>query len=119
MAIHDTTDVRPLSSQALQILISVSDKQLHGYAVIRDVKKRTGGRITLTASTLYTAIKRMLNEGLIEESEERPVPELDDERRRYYGITPRGRAVLKREVEWLEQVTAMVRQKGILEGGGS
>ena len=119
MAKASIDGVRPLSAQALQILISVSDKQLHGYAIIRDVRTRTDGRITLTASTLYTAIKRMLEEGLIEESEERPAPELDDERRRYYGMTPRGKSVLKREAEWLEQVTVMARQKGILEGRGS
>jgi DNA-binding PadR family transcriptional regulator len=93
----------------------VTDKQLHGYAIIRDVKQRTGGRVTLTASTLYSAIKRMLEAGLIKESDERPVSELDDERRRYYGITDEGMRVLRREAEWLAHVTDMVREKGILQ----
>ena len=106
---------RPISAQVFQILLAVSDKQLHGYAIIRDIKKRTGGRVTLTASTLYSAIKRMLGAGLIEESEERPVAELDDERRRYYGITKEGMRVLRCEAEWLEQLTKMAREKQVLE----
>ena len=106
---------RPISAQVFQILLAVSDKQLHGYAIIRDVKQRTGGRVTLTASTLYSAIKRMLSAGLVEESEERPVPELDDERRRYYGITKEGMRVLRREAEWLELLTSTARDKHVLE----
>ncbi len=105
---------RQLSPQAFQILLSLSDRQLHGYAIIRDVRGRTGGRVNLTASTLYTAIKRMLRDGLIGESEKRPVPELDDERRNYYGITRKGARVLRCEAEWLEQVAAMARDKGVL-----
>ena len=103
-----------LSPQAFQILLSMSDKQLHGYAIIRDVKRRTGGKVRLTASTLYTAIKRMLHDGLIEESEERPVPELDDERRNYYSITAKGRRVLQTEAEWLAAVAGMARDKGVI-----
>jgi DNA-binding PadR family transcriptional regulator len=106
---------RPISAQVFQILLAVCDKQLHGYAIIQDIRRRTDGRVTLTASTLYSAIKRMLNSGLIEESEERPVPELDDERRRYYGITAAGMKVLRREAEWLEQLTRMAREKQVLE----
>jgi DNA-binding PadR family transcriptional regulator len=105
---------KQLSPQAFQILLSLSDKQLHGYAIIRDVKGRTGGRVNLTASTLYTAVKRMLRDGLLEESEQRPVPELDDERRVYYGITTKGKRVLRREAQWLHEVAAMARQKGLL-----
>jgi DNA-binding PadR family transcriptional regulator len=111
----DSTQHRPISTQVFQILLAVSDKQLHGYAIIQDVKRRTDGRVTLTASTLYSAIKRMLSEGLIEESEERPVVELDDERRRYYGISKAGMRVLRQEAEWLEQLTDMAREKQILE----
>lgn len=110
---------RAMSTQVFQILLAVSDKQLHGYAIIRDVKRRTEGRVTLTASTLYSAVKRMLAAGLIEESEERPVPELDDERRRYYGITKQGMRELRSEAEWLEQLTHMAREKHVLETRGS
>lgn len=114
MTLSESTKHRGLSNQVFQILLAVSDKQLHGYAIIQDVKRRTDGRVTLTASTLYSAIKRMLAEGLIEESEERPVVELDDERRRYYGITKEGMQVLRREAEWLEQLTIMAREKHVL-----
>lgn len=107
-----------MSAQVFQILLAVSDKQLHGYAIIQDIKRRTNGKVTLTASTLYSAIKRMLSAGLIEESEERPVPELDDERRRYYGITDQGMRVLRREAEWLELLTNMAREKRILGARG-
>lgn len=115
MTSSDTTQHRPLSPQVFQILLAVSDKQLHGYAIIQDVKRRTDGKVTLTASTLYSAIKRMLLAGFIEESEERPVVELDDERRRYYGISNEGMRVLRQEAEWLEQLTNMAREKHVLE----
>ena len=115
MGSRDRSEYKPISAQVFQILLAVSDKQLHGYAIIQDIKRRTEGKMTLTASTLYSAIKRMLGAGLIEESEERPVPELDDERRRYYGITKEGTRVLRREAEWLEQLTNMAREKHVLE----
>lgn len=118
MSSSDSTQHRPLSAQVFQILLAVSDKQLHGYAIIQDVKRRTDGKVTLTASTLYSAIKRMLSAGLIEESDERPVVELDDERRRYYGISKEGMRVLRREAEWLEQLTNMAREKHVLETRG-
>jgi DNA-binding PadR family transcriptional regulator len=105
---------KTLSPQVFQILLSLSDKQMHGYAIIRDIKRRTDGQLRLTASTLYTALKRMLSDGLIEESEERPVAELDDERRIYYSITPRGRRVLQQEAEWLAAVAGMARDKGVI-----
>ena len=119
MATTESTQHRPISAQVFQILLAVCDKQLHGYAIIQDIRRRTDGKVTLTASTLYSAIKRMLASGLIEESEERPVVELDDERRRYYGITKEGMRVLKREAEWLEQLTNMAREKQVLEPRGT
>jgi DNA-binding PadR family transcriptional regulator len=114
MASKKSQRYRPVSAQVFQILLAVSDRQLHGYGIIRDVKRRTGGQVILTASTLYTAIKRMLEAGLIAESEERPVPELDDERRRYYSITADGLRALQREAEWLQQLADMAREKRIL-----
>lgn len=105
---------KQLSPQAFQILLSLTDKRLHGYAIIRDVRSRTEGRVNLTASTLYTAVKRMLEDGLIEESARRPVPELDDERRVYYAITRAGRRALRSEARWLSDVAAMARDKGLL-----
>lgn len=105
---------RPLSLQVVQILLSLTGQQLHGYAIIRDVKERTGGQVKLTAGTLYSALRRMLDTGLIEESGRRPVPEFDDERRRYYAITKQGRQALEAEAERSEAFVAMAREKGVL-----
>lgn len=105
------------SPQIVQILLAVSDKQLHGYAIIREVERLSGGALSLTASTLYSALRRMLADGLIEETEERPVPELDDERRRYVTITPKGADLLRDEARMIEQIARMARLKGVLDSG--
>lgn len=110
---------RPLSPQVLQILLSLTGKRLHGYAIIRDVKERTDGQVRLTAGTLYSALRRMMDAGLIEETEERPVPELDDERRRYYAITHEGERTLRFEAERSAAFVAMARQKGLLRSRGA
>ena len=70
---------------------------MHGYGIMQDVMERTGGKLRLSPGTLYGSLKRMLGEGLIEESDERPDPALDDERRRYYRLTKFGRAVASAE----------------------
>ena len=72
------------------ILLALADEDRHGYAIIQDVAERTGGELKLSAGTLYRSIQRMLEQGLIVETRERPAPEDDDERRRYYRITPDG-----------------------------
>jgi len=113
------TGDRPLSPQVLQILLSLTGKRLHGYAIIRDVRDRTGGEVRLTAGTLYSALRRMMDAGLIEESEKCPVPELDDERRRYYAITKDGKRALKTEAERSAAFVAMARQKGVLRSRGA
>src|ERR1041385_3405934 len=83
----------PLPTATLHILLALADEDRHGYAVIQDVAERTDGALRLSAGTLYRSIQRMLEDGLIVEPRERPSPEEDDERRRYYRITPLGRAV--------------------------
>ena len=88
------SDHLPLTSPVFQILLSLSDRELHGYAIIQDIRERTGGEVTLTASTLYAAIKRLLDLQFIDELSERPDAD-DDPRRRYYRITKDGRAVLQ------------------------
>jgi DNA-binding PadR family transcriptional regulator len=77
----------PLSEPVLHILLALIDRKRHGYAIMQDVATRTGDRLKLSASTLYGCIKRMLDNGLIAEVDERPDPESDDERRRYYSVT--------------------------------
>jgi DNA-binding PadR family transcriptional regulator len=101
----------PLTVPVFQILLSLSDSDLHGYAIIQDIRARTGGEVALTPSTLYAAIKRLLDARLIEELDTRPGPEDDDPRRRYYRITPLGIDVARLEVARLERALRMARQK--------
>ena len=103
----------PLSVPVYQILLSLIDRTLHGYAVIQDVRERTGGEVELTASTLYGALPRMLDTGMVRESD--PPADLADAdaRRRYYKITPFGRAVARAEVERLERALAQARTKAL------
>ena len=103
-------DQLPLSVPVFQILLSLVDRDLHGYALIRDIDQRTGGEIRLTASTLYGAVARMLDASLIEERD----PEPDQERRRSYRLTRAGRALLRREAERLERAAAWARDKRVL-----
>jgi DNA-binding PadR family transcriptional regulator len=104
----------PLSAPVFQILLSLVDDDLHGYAVIQDVAERTGGEVRLTASTLYAAIKRLLDAGWIEERASRPRGERDDPRRRYYRITRLGRDAARAEARRLERLAAMARAKRLL-----
>jgi DNA-binding PadR family transcriptional regulator len=97
-----------------QILLSLLDEDLHGYALIQDIRRRTDGEISLTASTLYAAVKRLLASEWIEEVEHRTPPPGHDERRRYYRITARGRVAARDEALRLERLTAMARQKRLL-----
>ena len=104
-------DFLPLSVPVFQILLSVSDMDLHGYAIIQDIARRTDQEVALTASTLYAAIKRLLDERLIQELEMRPDTASDDPRRRYYRITPAGLEVACLEAARLERAVRMARQK--------
>jgi DNA-binding PadR family transcriptional regulator len=96
--------------------MSLADEDRHGYAIIQDVEFRTGGELKLSAGTLYRSIQRMLEQGLIEETRERPAPELDDERRRYYRITPFGVEVAKAEGRRLAELLKLARASGFAPG---
>src|SRR6202034_622921 len=100
-SIEDVTALLPLPPATFHILMAVADEDRHGYAIIQDVATRTGGELKLSAGTLYRSIQRMLEQGLLVETQERPAPELDDERRRYYRITPFGAATARAEVKRL------------------
>ncbi|MGH9162541.1 MAG: PadR family transcriptional regulator [Vicinamibacteraceae bacterium] len=91
------------------ILASVADGERHGYAIRRDVAGRTGGEVRLGSATLYRLLSQLLEDGLVEESDRRPAPELDDERRRYYRVTPAGRRALAAELRRLDRVLAAAR----------
>jgi DNA-binding PadR family transcriptional regulator len=94
--------------------MSLADEDRHGYAIIQDVAARTGGELKLSAGTLYRSIQRMLEQGLLVEVQERPAPELDDERRRYYRITPFGEAAARAEVRRLTELLRMAKASGFV-----
>ena len=98
----------PLSEPVLQILISLHRNDLHGYAILGDVESRLGKEPGISTSTLYGAIKRMIRDGFIEESDHRPDPSLDDQRRRYYRITGLGREVLRLEADRIARLAETV-----------
>src|ERR1039458_4073214 len=87
----------PLPPATFHILLAVAEEDRHGYAIIQDVATRTNGELKLSAGTLYRSIQRMLEQGLIVETQDRPAPELDDERRRNYRTPPFGAAVARGE----------------------
>jgi DNA-binding PadR family transcriptional regulator len=110
----DPQTLLPLPVSEFQILLALADEERHGYAIRREVAERTDGDVQLGPGTLYGSIKRMVNSGLIAESEERPDPELDDERRRYYRITPLGRKVAAAEARRMERLVGIARAKRLL-----
>jgi DNA-binding PadR family transcriptional regulator len=112
----DPKGLLPLPPATFHILLAVADEDRHGYAIIQDVEARTNGELRLSAGTLYRSIQRMLEQGLIVEPRERPLPELDDERRRYYRITPFGRAVAEAESRRMAQLVRMARNRGFAPG---
>ena len=116
MAGRDPSELLPLSPAAFHVLLALADGERHGYGIIKDVESRTEGRVRMGPGTLYGAVKRMLDEGLIEESDERPDAALDDERRRYYRLTVFGRRVAAAEAERLSGLVAAARAKNLLSG---
>src|SRR5215204_6536314 len=116
---REPRDLLPLRPAVLHILLALADEERHGYGIMREVECRTGGRTRLGPGTLYGSIKRMLADGLIEESDERPDPGLDDQRRRYYRITDFGRRVAGAEAERLQGLIDAARAKKLLRTGGS
>ena len=108
----------PLPPATFHILMSVADEDRHGYAIIQDVAARTDGELKLSAGTLYRSIQRMLDQGLIAEARTRPAPALDDERRRYYSITPLGIAVARAEMRRLTQLVRLAKAARAHPGDG-
>jgi DNA-binding PadR family transcriptional regulator len=104
----------PLTAPVFQILLSLADAELHGYAIIQDVAERTGGEVRLTASTLYAAVKRLLDAEWIAELDDAERPDADDARRRYYRLTPQGRQAARIEARRLERLADMARAKRLL-----
>lgn len=109
----DAESLLPLPSATFHILVALADEDRHGYAVIKEVAARTGGALRLSPGTLYRSVERMLHQGLIREITPRRAADLDDERRRYYRITPFGRAVAAAEARRLSQMLALARASGL------
>jgi DNA-binding PadR family transcriptional regulator len=107
-------ELLPLTSAVFHILLSLADRERHGYGIMQEVEAMTQGRIQMGPGTLYGAIKRMLAADLIEESDERPDPEQDDERRRYYRLTALGRHVLGAEAQRLSDLVNVAQSKQIV-----
>jgi DNA-binding PadR family transcriptional regulator len=106
----------PLPSATFHILVALADEDRHGYAIMQEVTARTGGHLKLSAGTMYRSIQRMLEQGLVMEISARPAPELDDERRRYYRITPFGRVVARAEARRLALMLKLARASGFAPG---
>ncbi len=107
----DIDSFLPLKPVVLQILLSLADGERHGYAITQDIAGRTSAKMRLEPGNLYRSLRTMLDDELIEESERRPAADLDDERRRYYRITPLGRRVAAAEVARLETIVAEAKAK--------
>lgn len=116
MRTSSSESLLPLSQATFHILLAVAEEDLHGYAIIQEVAGRTGGQLKLSAGTLYRSIQRMVEQGLIVETQERPAPELDDERRRYYRITAFGTEVARAETRRLTQLVQMACDRGLAPG---
>jgi DNA-binding PadR family transcriptional regulator len=104
----------PLKPVVFQVLLSLVDGERHGYALVQDISERTAAKIDLEPGNLYRVLKSMLDEGVIEESERRPAADRDDERRRYYRITPFGRKVAMAEAARLDAIVADARARNLI-----
>jgi DNA-binding PadR family transcriptional regulator len=115
----DPKPSHPLTPAAFHIMLVLADGENHGYAIMREVAENTQGKMRLGPGSLYGTIKRLLADGWIEETDERPDPQLDDERRRYYRLTGVGRKLVQTEAERLEQLVNLARGKKLLGKPGS
>ena len=104
----------PLKTQWFHIMLSLAGGEQHGYGIMQEVLERTSGKVRLWPATLYGSIKRLIDAELIEESDERPAPEQDDARRRYYRLTSLGKRVLHAECDRLNDLVRVIREKQAL-----
>lgn len=109
-------DLQPLTPIMFHILLALADGEKHGYGILKSVEQETEGQITLLTGTLYRSLKRLMELDMIAESDERPDPELDDERRRYYRLSAMGQRVLAAEARRMAHAIAVLQQKQNLGG---
>lgn len=112
--LNNPEDFLPLTPTVFNILLALVDGEKHGYGIMLEVEKNTQGQVLMGPGTLYGSIKRMLKANLIEECDERPDPQLDDQRRRYYRMTGLGNLALRMEAERLAAQVQMARAKNLL-----
>jgi DNA-binding PadR family transcriptional regulator len=106
---------RPLTPAMFHVLLALAGEDMHGYAILKEVGLRTAGKVRLSTGTLYGIIKRLLADGLIAELRARPAEGQDDERRKYYRLTPLGRQVASAEAERMDEVLAIARARHLLK----
>ena len=116
MTQRDSDRLLPLKPVVFQVLLSLVDDERHGYAIVQDIAERSSARLQIEPGNLYRTLRFMLDEGLIEESDRRPAPEADDERRRYYRITKFGQNVAAAEAARLVELVADARARNLLKG---
>lgn len=114
----DPETLLPLSAAAFQILLALTGGERHGYGIMQEAALSSDGQINLGPGTLYRSIRRLLEDGLIEESDERPAPDLDDERRNYYRLTPFGLRVARAEAQRLADLVRMAQSRQLLPQPG-
>lgn len=110
---RDPLEELPLTPVVFHILLALADAEKHGYAIMKEVETTTEGTISMGPGTLYGTLKRLDKAQMIQESDERPDPHLDDARRRYYELTGYGRQVLQAEVERLAQAVKLAKRKAV------
>ena len=104
-----------LTPAMFQVLVAIGEEEKHGYAILKEVEEQTGGEVRLSTGTLYAMIKRFLADGILKECRNRPPADEDDQRRRYYHLTPYGREVVIAEAERMERLVASARDKHLLK----
>ena len=113
-AAKDPESFLPLTESAFHILLALTDKERHGYGIMQEVKRRTKGKVKLGPGTLYGSIKRLLEGKWIEEVAERPDPDIDDERRRYYRLSELGRRIAAAEARRIVDLVQQAQEKKLL-----
>jgi DNA-binding PadR family transcriptional regulator len=113
---REVASLLPLTPLSFQILLALVDGERHGYGIMKEIERRTKGRMTPATGPLYLAAQRLMDQGLIAESDKRPAPELDDQRRRYYELTPFGRQVAVAEVERMAYLVGVAFEKKLIDG---
>ncbi len=113
---RDPRGLLPLSPPVFHILLALGNRRLHGYAIMHEIENRTSGKVKLLPGTLYSSIARMLDDGLVEETEDRPRPAADDQRRRYYRATRFGKAVAEAEAERMALLLSVAKDQHLFDG---